>query len=72
MKLWDKMLPQALNLLRHSKINPCMLAHVQLEGNRAPMYPSGLCVIAHDKPKQRSTWDAHGQDGWCIGPSPEH
>jgi hypothetical protein len=46
LKLWDKLLPQAtitLNLLRKSRINPCMSAYAQLDGhfdfNRTPLAP---------------------------------
>jgi hypothetical protein len=56
--------------------NPHMSAHAQLEGhydfNRVPMSPSGTRVIDHDKAKQCTTWDTHGQDDWYIGPAPEH
>jgi hypothetical protein len=36
LNLWDKLLPQAvltLNLLRPSRINPQLSAHVQVHGN---------------------------------------
>jgi hypothetical protein len=79
MKLWDKCLPEAttsLNMLRKSRINPHMSAHDQLEGhydfNRVSISPPGTRMIAHEKPKQQATWDAHGQDGYYIGPAPEH
>jgi hypothetical protein len=68
-KLWDKLLPQAttyLNLLRKSRINPCMSAYAQLNGhfdfNRMPLAPPGTCVIAHEKPDQWASWDPHGFD----------
>jgi hypothetical protein len=70
MKLFYKLLPQitiTLNMLRKSRINPSMSKHTHLEYhydfNRAPMVPSGACVIAYEKPKQRATWDTHDQDG---------
>jgi hypothetical protein len=71
LKLWDKLFPQAtitLNLLRKSRINPCMSAYSQLNGhfdcNRTPLVPPGTRVIAHEKPDQRASWDPRGLDGY--------
>ena len=74
--LWDQLLPQAeitLNLLRASRINPKLSAWAQLHGtfdyNRTPLAPPGIRVLAHEKPKDRTTWSAHGADGWYVGPA---
>ena len=74
--LWDQLLPQAeitLNLLRASRINPKLSAWAQLRGtfdfNRTPLAPPGIRVLAHEKPKDRTTWSAHGLDGWYVGPA---
>jgi hypothetical protein len=79
LRLWDRLLPQAtitLNLLRQSRINTMVSAHAQLYGhydfNQAPMAPPGTCVIAHEKPQQRASWDPHGMDGWYLGTAPDH
>jgi hypothetical protein len=77
-KLWGELLHQATitcNLLQWSRINPHMSTHAHLEGyydfNHIYMAPSVKRVIAHEKPKQCATWDAHGLDGWQIGLAPE-
>ena len=74
--LWDQLLPQAeitLNLLCASRINPKLSAWAQLHGifdfNRTPLAPPGIRVLAHEKPKDRTTWSAHGLDGWYVGPA---
>jgi hypothetical protein len=36
------------------------------------MAPPGTRMIAHEKPKQRASWNPHGVDGWYIGPAPDH
>jgi hypothetical protein len=76
---WDELLPQAeltLNLLRPSHLNPTMSAREQLFGpydyNRAPIAPPGTPVVTHVKPAARGTWASHGEDGFYVGPSPEH
>jgi hypothetical protein len=60
LNLWDKLLPQelnSLNLMRGSRINPRLLAHVQLRGafdcNRTPLAPPGTKVLVHEKPNIR-------------------
>jgi hypothetical protein len=77
--LWDRLIPQAvtaLNLLRQSRLNPCLSAHAQLNGtfnyNCTPVAPPGTRVILEETPAQRSTWATHGERGWYIGPAPEH
>jgi hypothetical protein len=79
LRLWDCLLPQAtitLNLMRQSRLNPKVSTYAQLFGhydfNQAPMAQPGTRVIAHEKPKQRASWDHHGVDGWYFGPAPEN
>ena len=77
--LWDRLLPQAMltiNLLRGSRINPKHSAWSQLFGpydfNKEPIAPPGIRVQVHVKPDNRATWAPHADDGWYIGPAPEH
>ena len=79
LRLWCRLLRQSeitLNLLRPSRINPKLSAYAQIEGNfdfnRTPLAPPGTRVVAHEKPGQRDTWDAHGVDGWYVGPAMLH
>jgi hypothetical protein len=79
LKLWDKLLPQAiitLSLLRKSRVNPRMSAYAQLNGhfdfNRIPVAPPGTRIIAHEKPDKRASWDPHGLDGYYLGPALDH
>jgi hypothetical protein len=79
LKLWDKLLPQAiitLNLLIKSRINPRMSSYAQLNGhfdfNRTPLAPTGTRVIVHEKPDQQASWDPHGVDGYYLGPALDH
>jgi hypothetical protein len=79
LKLWDKLVPQAvltLNLLRQSRINPKQSAHSQIHGpydfNRTPIAPMGYRVLVHVKPDKRGTWDPKAEDGYYIGPAPNH
>jgi hypothetical protein len=78
-QLWDRLIPQAIitiNLLRGSRINPKHSAYSQLFGpynfNKEPMAPPGIRVLVHVKPDQRKTWAPHAEEGWYIGPAPEH
>jgi hypothetical protein len=77
--LWDIILPQAeftLNLLRSSRLHPRLSAAAQYHGiidyNRTVFGPPGCKIIAHEKPSQRRTWEAHGQPGWSMGPDMHH
>ena len=77
--LWCRLIRQCnltLNLLRTSRINPRLSAEAQLNGafdfNRTPLAPPGTKVIVHETPKQRATWDDHGQEAWYIGPAAFH
>jgi len=74
--LWDKLLPQALltlNLLCGSRINPKLSAYAQVYGhfdfNRTPIAPPGIKVLAHKNPSVRTSWGAHAEDGWYVGPA---
>lgn len=78
MRLWDKLIPQAfitMNLLRGSRINPKLSAYAQIKGpfdfNKTPLAPPGIKVVVHEKPQNRATWDAHGVDGFYLGPAME-
>lgn len=74
--LWDRLLPQALltlNLMRASRSNPNLSAHMQVYGpfsyNRTPIAPPGTKVLVHDKPTQRKSWAVHALDAWYLGPA---
>ena len=76
--LWDRLLEQCyitLNLPRGSRMNPKLSAYAQIEGefdyNRTPLAPPGIRVVVHKKTRERASWDAHGVDGWYIGPAME-
>ena len=78
LNLWDRLIEQSyitLNLLRNSRMNPKLSAYAQIEGefdyNRTPLAPPGTRVVVHEKPTDRGTWEAHGVDGWYIGPAME-
>jgi hypothetical protein len=79
MYLWDKTIPQGeltLNLLRGSRINPKLSAWEQIHGrydfNAHPIAPPGIKVLAHAKPAQRKTWEAHAFEAWYGGPALDH
>jgi hypothetical protein len=79
LRMWCRLLRQSEitpNLLRPSHINPKLSAYAQIEGhfdfNCTPLAPPGTRIIAHEKPGQRNTWDAHGVDGWYFGPAMLH
>ena len=64
-----------LNLLRRApgkeNINAWQAMHGRpYDFNAHPLGPPGTRVVAHDK--QRTTWGAHGQDGWYVGGAPDH
>ena len=76
---WDRLLSQAvltINLLRNSRVNTKLSAHSYLFGNfdfnATPLAPPGTRILLHLKPDKRPSWGFHGEDGWYIGPSPEH
>ena len=76
---WDRLIKQAVTtlcLLRSARANPNLSAYAYLFGqfdyNATPLVPPGTKVLAHDKPSKRATWGPNGEEGWTIGPSPEH
>ena len=76
---WDISNPQAvtsLNLLRSARVNlkfsACAYLFGQYDWNTTQMVPPGTKVLAHDKPNNRRSWALHGEEGWTIGPAPEH
>ena len=76
---WYRLLPQTemtLNLLRSALLNPKLSAHPFLFGqfdyNKTPIVPPSAKVVVHKKISDRGTWATNGDDGWSIGPSPEH
>jgi hypothetical protein len=69
MRLWDRILPQAvmtLNMLRTSRTNPKLSAATHIFGqqyfNRAPLVPPETRIIAHETPGKRKTWAPHGNE----------
>jgi hypothetical protein len=77
--LWDILLPQAeitQNLLRSSRLHPQLSAaahyHGLIDYNNTTFGPPGCKIIAHEKPSQRLTWEAHGQPGCSLGPAMHH
>ena len=79
LKLWDRLLPQALislNLLCGSRINPHLSAYAQLHGafdfNCTPMGPPGTRVLIHELPDSHGTWAPHAIPGWYVGPAMDH
>ena len=69
MHLWDRLLPQCdmtLNMMQTSRINLSLSAYHQLHGqynyDATTMIPPGTKVVMHEKPKQRGSWDIHGED----------
>ena len=76
---WDWLIPQAeitLNLLRSSRVNPklsaCTYIFGQFDYNKTPLVPPGTKVLGHHKANKRPTFAPNGEEGWTIGPSPEH
>jgi hypothetical protein len=79
LSLWCHLVRPAeltVNLLRQSNVAPKILAYAHVHGQhdymRKPFAPLGCAVMAHVKPKNRRTWDTHGEVGFNIGTSMEH
>ena len=79
LKLWDKLLPQAiitLNLLRSSRVNQRLSAYTQVWGafdyNRTPLAPPGTKLLLHLKPSVRESYAPHAVRGWYLGPAMDH
>ena len=73
---WDFLLPQAgLTLEIH------VLILISLRGpylfgnhnfNKVPLLPPGTKIVQHAKPDNRKSWAFHGDQGWYVGPAPDH
>lgn len=79
MREWGRLLVQAeltLNLLHSARVNPKLSAYAYLFGqfdyNKKPIVPPGTKVVAHTKVSKRASWELNGEQGWYIGPSPNH
>ena len=79
LELWDELVPQAeitLNLMRTCRSNPAISAFEAVRGpfdiNKTPIAPAGTRVVVHVKPLIRASWDAHGVEGFYVGPALEH
>jgi hypothetical protein len=79
LSLWCYLIRPAkltVNLLRKSNVVPNISAyahvHRQHDYMKCPFAPLGCSVMAHVKPKNRRTWDFHGEVGYSIGTLMEH
>ncbi len=79
LSLWCHLVQPAkltVNLLGQStvasKISAYAHVHEHHDYMRKPFAPLGCLVIADIKPKNRRTWDSHGNVGFNIGTSMEH
>jgi hypothetical protein len=80
MHLWCRLIhqcTQTLNLMRPSRIDPCLSAKAHLNGalldyNKTPLAPFSTKVLIHETPNKQSTWAVHGADGWYLGGAPKH
>jgi hypothetical protein len=65
-----------VNLLQQSNVVPKILAYAHVHGQhnymRRLFAPLGCAVLAHVKPKDRQTWDVHGDVRFSIGTATEH
>ena len=79
LSLWCYLVQPAeltVNLLRQSNVAPKISAYAHVHGQhdymKRPFAPLGCSVMAHVKPKNRRTWDVHGEVGYNIGTAMEH
>jgi hypothetical protein len=79
LSLWCHLMQPAeltINLLQQSKVAPkvSMYAHVHGQHNymKCPFAPLGCAVMAHIKPKNRQSWDAHADTCFNIRTAMEH
>ncbi len=79
LSLWCYLVQPAeltVNLLRQSNVVPKITAYAHVHGQhdymKCPFAPLGCLVMAHVKPKNRQTWDVHGEVGYSISASMEH
>jgi hypothetical protein len=65
-----------INMLCQSNVVPKISAYAHVHGQhdymKRPFAPLECLVMAHVKPKNRRTWDVHGEVGFNIGTSMEH
>ena len=55
-----------------SGVNAYAHVHGQHDYMKRPFAPLGCSVMAHVKPKNRCTWDVHGEVGYSIDTAMEH
>jgi hypothetical protein len=80
LQYWSDLVLQAeitLNLVRSSRVTPNQSSYQHVTGkpydfNACPIAPLGTKVLVYDAPKDRASWDPHGQEGFYIGPAPNH
>ncbi|KAL7551796.1 LOW QUALITY PROTEIN: hypothetical protein ACHAWF_015056 [Thalassiosira exigua] len=77
--LWDLLIPQAkmtLNFLRQATLNDKISAweffNDAFDCDATPLGPLGLCLISHNEPGTRNSWDFWGKNGRSISVSLEH
>ena len=77
--LWDHLLPQCdltLNLLRESAMDKSKSAWEQVHGSydfaAHPIHQPGCKVLSWVSPDSRSSFAAHGDEGYYLGPSFKH
>ena len=77
--IWYCLLPQArltLNLLHPYRINPCLSAKAQLNGDfdfiKTPLAPPSTKALIFEPFTTRLTWAHHGIQVWYLGTVPEH
>ena len=78
-QLWDELIPQAqdtLNLLRTARKNKKLSPYATLEGPfnfyKTPLAPPGTKALVYLDPKNRTSWGAHAEDAWYVGPAMQH
>jgi hypothetical protein len=79
LSLWCHLVRPAeltVNLLRQSNVVPKILAYAHVHGQhdytKHPFAPLGCADMAHVKPKNRQSWDVHGDVGFNIDTAMEH
>ena len=60
-----------LNMLRPSRINPCISVYTQVHGifhfNCTPLAPADCKIIIHDQTDEQPSWSDHGSWGHYVG-----
>jgi hypothetical protein len=79
LKLWTYTLPQAemtLNMLRSSGCSDTISAYQQLHGvydySKNPIGAIGTAIVAYNDCDSRTSWSAHGESGFYLGPAMNH